>query len=168
MKPLQNILTQFTQHTIQQPSNNIIEQPQKSTLKKVKKIKKKKPKKTIVSINIDSDIEDEIKDPTSMAIIPINKAEIDIENELQIAALKIKIKLFISEKIESRKSVQQDVFSLLNLILLKHKIILTEDEKFVFPRLFQRIYKEHLYKQKIILKDIVNYLVDCKFDSYFN
>jgi hypothetical protein len=131
----------------------------KKVKKVIKKIIKKKPQKqkakTVISINLDS--------------IDEEKDEIDIETELQISALKIKIKLFIADKIENKKSVQTDVFSLMELILLKHKIILKEEEKTVFPRIFQRIYKESKEKQKKILKDIVIYLVDCdpkSFDSF--
>jgi len=129
----------------------------KKIVKKIVKKKQDKPKtKTVVSIDLDS-IQEEEKD------------EIDIETELQISALKIKIKLFIADKIENKKSVQSDVFSLMELILLKHKITLTDDEKTVFPRIFQRIYKESKEKQKKILKDIVIYLVECdskSFDSF--
>lgn len=126
----------------------------KKVIKKIVKKKPQKPKaKTVVSIDLDSIAEEE-------------KDDIDIETELQISALKIKIKLFIADKIENKKSVQLDVFNLMDLILQKHRIKLKDDEKTVFPRIFQRIYKESKEKQKKILKDIVIYLVECDSKSF--
>jgi len=148
MKPLQNMFQQFTELPKQEVvAPPIIEKPKK---KIVKKVIKKKPERRIVTI----------EEPK------IELDDFDIETELQIKALKIKIKLFISDKIENKKSVQQDVFDLLDLILQKHKIILKEEDKKIFPKIFQRIFKETKYTQKTILKDIVIYLVECKTDTF--
>lgn len=147
MKPLQNMFQQFTELQNQNIEDPIIEKPKK---KVIKKIIKRNPKPKIVTI----------EEPK------IELDDFDIETELQIKALKIKIKIFISDKIESKKSVQQDVFDLLDLVLKKHKILLKEEERSIFPKIFQRIFKESKYKQKIILKDIVIYLIECDTKSF--
>lgn len=143
MKPLRNIFQQFTEQQKEVATPQVIEKPKKKVIKKIVKKTKK--------------------------IVTIEEPEMDIfdvETELQIKALKIKIKLFISDKIENKKSVQQDVFDLLDLILTKHKITLKEEEKEIFPKIFKRIFKESKYKQKTILKDIVIYLVECDTKSF--
>ena len=149
MNPLKNMFQQFTETKKQEivVPPPIIEKPKK---KVIKKIIKKKPTRKVVTVDLEEPEFDEF----------------DIETELQLTALKIKIKLFISEKIENKKSVQQDVFHLLDLLLKKHSIILQENEKNIFPKIFQRIYKESLHKQKTILKDIVIYLIECNTQSF--
>jgi len=146
-------IKKFTETTKSVPTSNTNTASTTSSKTRKVKIKKKVEKpKTVVSIDLDS--------------IKEERDEIDIETELQISALKIKIKLFISEKIENKKSVQSDVFDLLELILLKYKIKLLDEEKKVFPRIFQRVYKENKETQKKILKDIVIYLVECDSKSF--
>jgi len=172
MMPFQNLLQQFSKpkQEIVTPPLKVIEKP-KPKKKIVKKIIKKKQKRKVVSIDIDDDLPDLPKltlelQELKIKVEPPKIDEFDIETELQLTALKIKIKLFISEKIENKKSVQQDVFHLLYLLLKKHGIILNENEKTIFPKIFQRIYKEPLYKQKTILKDIVVYLIECDTKSF--
>lgn len=169
MGPLKNLFTQFAQSQQDQLTNHLptpvvtpkSEPTPKKKVKKVRKIKVKKPKRKVVSIPEEA-LSVSTEETISVKTEPIIKIdEFDLEDELQVTAMKIKIKLFISEKIENKNSVQKDVFHLLHILLKKHKIILQESEKGVFPRIFQRIYKESIHKQKVILKDIITYMINC-------
>ena len=171
MGPLKNMFTQFMEHKKQeqqvmhQPQviqQKPIEKPKKKIIKKI--IKKKPVKKTVVSVSLDSDSESEVEEIEKEDTPKPKKTEFDLETELQITSYKIKIKLFITEKIEKRPSIQNDVFTLLNLLLLKHNVKLKKEEQQIFPKIFHRIFEQDKYKQKIILQDIVKYLVDAKFD----
>ena len=91
---------------------------------------------------------------------------INLENIIKIKAYKIKIKIFLLKNIIPEPNIHQDVFDLIDCILQKHNVILTEEEKNVFLKIFNRIYQEPNEKQKTILKDIVVYLVNCDFKSF--
>jgi len=163
--PYLQMFQKFKQMTVQPTKQQTKQQipvkpitPQKKVvLKRIKKVVKIKP---IVVDFVDQIVVKEL---------PTVKTEIekyDLETVLQIKSYKIKIKIFLLKNIIPEPNIHQDVFDLIDCILQKHNVILTDEEKNIFPKIFNRIYEEPNGKQKTILKDIVVYLVNCEFKSF--
>lgn len=131
---------------------------------KKKVVKKKQPKKKQpIVVNYVEEIQYE---DDELPRIRTEEETDDLETLIQISAYKIKIKVFLVKNIMPEPNIHQEVFTILDLILKKHYVILEEEEKCVFKKLFNRIYTQPNEKQKSILKDIVVYLVNCDFKSF--
>jgi hypothetical protein len=72
---------------------------------------------------------------------------------------KIKLKIFLLEKIIPHPKIYPDIIELLILILLKNNIKLKNEEKENINGIFNRIYQEPVKNQKIILKCIIDNLI---------
>lgn len=155
---------------------------QKTKKKLIKRVKKK------ISINLESDSESKKEDietedesssydSSSDEEVEIKNKYIkkkkeyietldDIETDLQITSMKIKIKVFLSEKVEKKPALEKDVFKLIELILKKYSIKFKNDDTKFFTLMFKRIFKQNKLKQKMILQDIIKYLIEAKFESF--
>lgn len=78
---------------------------------------------------------------------------------ISLYSYKIKLKIFLLEKIIPHPKLYPDIIELLNLILLKNNIELKNEEKENLNTIFNRIYNEDIKKQKNILKCIIDNLV---------
>jgi len=82
----------------------------------------------------------------------------EIQSLINLQGYKIKIKLFIIEKVnkEPNPGLKNDIIYLIDLILQKNKITLDEEQKQTFPSIFKVIYKETIQKQTAVLKEILD------------
>lgn len=148
-------------------------------IKKVKPVKKTKIVKKIKpiikpTINIKPDITTPPLPPQSSGIIDLTNILGDLSSEpvieekkdnidkiqslINLQGYKIKIKLFIIEKVnkEPNPGLKNDIIYLIDLILQKNKITLTEEQKQTFPSIFKIIYKESIKTQTDVLKEILD------------
>ncbi len=97
-----------------------------------------------------------------LATKPIVEEKKDNNNDLQslinLQGYKIKIKLFIIEKVnkDPNPGLKNDIIYLIDLILQKNKVIINEEQKQTFPSIFKIIYKETVNIQTNILKEILD------------
>ena len=78
---------------------------------------------------------------------------------ISLYSYKIKLKIFLLDKVIPYPKLYPDVIELLNLILLKHNVELKDEEKENINTIFNKIYNEDIKKQKAILKCIIDNLV---------
>jgi hypothetical protein len=102
------------------------------------------------------------KEKQKQKLIEKQKKKDEKDENLLLISLyshKIKLKIFLLEKIIPHPKIYPDIIELLILILLKNNIKLKNEEKENINGIFNRIYQEPVKNQKIILKCIIDNLI---------
>ena len=141
----------------------------------IKKIKKIKPiNKPIIDDKTDltpplpenKNVMDLTNILSNLTVEPVKQKEEVKDNNSELQSLinlkgyKIKIKLFIIRNINNNPNpgLKNDLIDLIDLILQKYKIHLTQEQKQTFPSIFTILYKETTKTQTKVLKELLSIL----------
>jgi len=82
----------------------------------------------------------------------------DVDMDILITKNKIKLKLFITEKAQKYKEIQQDVLDLLIYITEKYNVVLEDNEKTTLPNIMKKVFTFDKKIQAKILSEVVKHL----------
>jgi len=82
----------------------------------------------------------------------------DVDVDIIITKNKIKLKLFITEKAQKYKEIQQDVLDLLIYVTEKYNVVLEDNEKTTLPNIMKKVFTFDKKIQSKILSEVVKHL----------